>query len=93
MVKINWTKEAEDRLTEIYNYISKDNPDAASKVVNEIYKKVQVLKNFPEIGYKYEHTSGFHIRILLYGHYTIAYWYRVTIEFLVKEGHVFYVLS
>ncbi|MFX4243407.1 type II toxin-antitoxin system RelE/ParE family toxin, partial [Aliarcobacter butzleri] len=45
----------------------------AKKVVTEIYQKVQILKSFPKIGYEYENSENKEIRILLYGHYRIAY--------------------
>ena len=52
MAKINWTFEAELWLKDIHDFIAKDNPNAATRVVSGIYKKAQVLKKFPEIGYK-----------------------------------------
>lgn len=73
MAELIWTSEANRWLKDIYDYIAEENPDAASNVVNGIYKKSQILKTFPEIGYKYEHESKRKIRILLYGHYRIAY--------------------
>jgi len=73
MAKLTWTSEAERWLRDIYNYIAKDNPAAAEKVVNEIYDKAQMLLEQPEIGYRYEHESEDEIRILLYGHYRITY--------------------
>ncbi|MBU2492179.1 MAG: type II toxin-antitoxin system RelE/ParE family toxin [Bacteroidetes bacterium] len=73
MVEINWTAEAEQRLKEIYEYIAIDNPNAAKEVINGIYKKVQTLHVHPEIGYKYQMQNQNNIRILLYGHYRIAY--------------------
>lgn len=73
MAEINWTTEAEKWLRDINEYIAKDNPTAAVKVVSEIYKKVQVLQKFPEIGYKYRTEPEGEIRILLYGHYRVAY--------------------
>lgn len=73
MAELIWTSEANRWLKDIYDYISEENPEAASKVVNEIYKRSQVLKEFPKIGYEYEHESMREIRILLYGHYRIAY--------------------
>ena len=76
MAKIRWTHEAERWLREIYEYISKDSVDAAHKVVSGICKKTQTLKDFPEIGYKYRTESEGEIRILLYGHYRIAYLIR-----------------
>jgi plasmid stabilization system protein ParE len=53
MVEIRWTIEAVTWVNDIYEYISKDNPTAAEKVINGIFEKVQCLKNFPDIGYKY----------------------------------------
>ena len=38
-----------------------------------IYGKAQILKDFPEIGYKYRSEPDGEIRILLYGHYRITY--------------------
>lgn len=46
--------EAEKWLRDIHNYIAQDNPTAAQKIVSAIYEKAQLLKNFPEIGYKYK---------------------------------------
>lgn len=73
MAEINWTAEAECWLKDIYDYIAKDNPSAATKVVEEIYEKAQILCQFPEIGYMYRKEKEGYIRILLYGHYRIAY--------------------
>ena len=38
-----------------------------------IYEKAQLLRHFPEISYKYRTEPEGEIRILLYGHYRIAY--------------------
>ncbi len=73
MVEINWTNEAELWLKDIYDYIAQDNPKIAKKVVSDIYNKVQILKSFSQIGYIYENEDNKEIRILLYGHYRIAY--------------------
>jgi plasmid stabilization system protein ParE len=50
-----------------------DKNTIAKKVVTEIYQKVQILQSFPKIGYEYENSQDKEIRILLYGHYRIAY--------------------
>lgn len=73
MVELNWTLESERWLQEIFNYISIDNQQAASKVIESIYETAQILKKFPESGYIYKRNQSHHIRILLYGHYRIAY--------------------
>ncbi len=76
MAKIRWTAEAEKWLEEIHAYIAQDNKNAAQQVITGIYKKAQILKDFPEIGYKYRTETEGEIRILLYGHYRITYLIR-----------------
>jgi toxin ParE1/3/4 len=73
MAEITWTIEAEQWLRDIYEYISRDSPSAAARVVQGIYDKAQLLRDFPEMGYKYRAEPDGDIRILLYGHYRIAY--------------------
>lgn len=73
MGEVNWTAEAEKWLKDIHDYIAQDDPDAATRVVSGIYQKAQLLHDFPEIGYKYRSEPEGDIRILLYGHYRIAY--------------------
>ena len=40
MAQLRWTREAEQWLHDIYDYIALDNPDTAARVVHEIYDKV-----------------------------------------------------
>ena len=73
MGKISWTREAERWLREIYEFIAPDNPEAAARTVLGIVAKTQALSRFPEQGYRYQERPDKHIRILLFGHYRIAY--------------------
>ena len=73
MVNINWTDEASYWLKDIHDYIAQDNQKIAKKVVNEIFSKTQILSSFPKIGYLYKDDANNEIRVLLYGHYRIAY--------------------
>lgn len=73
MVEINWTNEAEIWLKDIHDYIALDKKSIAKRVVTEIFNKVQILQSFPKIGYEYQNAENKEIRILLYGHYRIAY--------------------
>ena len=72
MAQIAWTDEAQCWLEDIFEYISADNPQAAAETVQGIYDRAQVLSDFPEIGYGYSAATR-EVRILLYGHYRIAY--------------------
>ena len=73
MAEIIWTAEAQTWLRDIYDYIAVDNREAAARTVLGIFSKVQLLKSHPQIGQRYEFVSPREIRILLYGHYRIAY--------------------
>ncbi len=73
MGEINWTEEAERWLRDIHDYIAEDSPESAVRVVEAIYEKTQLLGRFAEIGYRYHRIADRHVRILLYGHYRIAY--------------------
>ena len=72
MAEINWTNEAQQWLEDIFEYIAQENPDAALQVVSGIFERAQVLLEFPASGYRYM-DSNRDVRILLYGHYRIAY--------------------
>ena len=72
MAEIAWTAEAQRWLEDIFEYIATDDPSAAARTVQGIHERAQVLATFPEIGQRYLASSR-NVRILLYGHYRIAY--------------------
>ncbi len=80
MAEITWTAEAQRWLEDIFQYIAADNPHAAAQTVKGIYERVQALATFPEMGHRYWASSRY-VRILLYGHYRIAY-------VIKDDGHI-----
>ena len=50
MAEIRWTQPALERLNEIADYIARDNPDAANRLVARLFKAVDLLEQFPEFG-------------------------------------------
>jgi plasmid stabilization system protein ParE len=44
LAKISWTAEAVNWLKDIYDYIAQDNPEAATRTIEAIYDKTQILK-------------------------------------------------
>ena len=72
MAQIAWTNEALRWLEDIFEYIAADNPDAANRTVEGVFERAQSLAQYPELGHRYLHSSR-NVRILLYGHYRIAY--------------------
>jgi ParE toxin of type II toxin-antitoxin system, parDE len=54
MAEIAWTNEAKSWLQQIYDYIARDNEEAAWQVILGIYERVQILRDFPESGHRYQ---------------------------------------
>ncbi len=73
MAELKWTREALTWLRRIHAYIAEDNPQAAASVIEGIHEKAQLLKAHPKLGYLYRNVPEGEIRVLLYGHYRIAY--------------------
>lgn len=73
MAELRWTLEALDWLEDIHRYIAQDNPQAASNVIDGILQKADVLKAFPDIGTRLRIVPEGEVRMILYGHYRIAY--------------------
>jgi toxin ParE1/3/4 len=49
-MRIRWTGKAADDLAQIVGYIRKDNPAAARRVAQAIYKSIAELRAFPKRG-------------------------------------------
>ena len=72
-MKIIWSPLALDRASEITKYISIDNPTAAQKWVDNIFKQVDLLTDSPEIGRIVPEIDRKEIRELIFGNYRIIY--------------------
>lgn len=63
-------------MEEIHRYIAADNPPAAIKVIDGIVAKAELLTEFPDIGTRLRVVLEGEVRMVLYGHYRIAYLHR-----------------
>ena len=89
-MKILWTREALQQLTEIEDFIAKDNAERAAKFVDEIVAHAEsVLPGEPRIGRTVPEISNPDIRELIFRKYRIVY--RINknnLEILTAfEGH------
>lgn len=73
MGQIRWSHEAFDWLKNVHDYIAQDKPGVAEKIVKGILQKINLLREFPEMGYQLTLSSQKHVRVILYGHYRIVY--------------------
>ena len=72
-MKIIWSPLAIDRVSEIAAYIAQENPTAAEKWVDTVFRKVGDLQNFPESGRVAPETENKAVRELIYGNYRLIY--------------------
>lgn len=72
-MKIVWSPLAIDRVSEIAAYIAQENPAAAEKWVDTVFRKVEDLQDFPESGRVVAETENKSIRELIYGNYRLIY--------------------
>ncbi len=72
-MKIIWSPLAIDRTSEIAEYISMDNPTAASQWVDNIFEKVLILKSSPKMGRTVPEINRKEVREVIFGNYRIIY--------------------
>jgi plasmid stabilization system protein ParE len=72
-MRIIWSPLAVDRVSEIAEYIARDNPTAAEDWTDTVFGKVEHLKSFPESGRIVPEINNPRIRALIYSNYRIIY--------------------
>jgi plasmid stabilization system protein ParE len=78
VAQVTWTLEAQTWLRDIHDFIAADNPLAAEKVVLGLHASGRSLQLHPRLGRRYVHIIDREVRVLVRGHYRIAY--------LIKAG-------
>jgi len=73
MVKINWTDQAVEDLTNIAEFIRKDSEKYARITVKNIRDRASQLKRFPTSGKIVPEIEKTEIRELIFGNYRIIY--------------------
>jgi toxin ParE1/3/4 len=73
MVEIRWLKEAKTDLNEIFDYISLDSKKYASRQVEKIIAKTQIIKKLIRSGKVVEEINNPDIREQIEGNYRIIY--------------------
>ena len=68
-----WTREAEDSLRDIFEFIAQDRPHTAARTLESILNKVSSLSASPSLGQRYPYLGREDVYLLTYGHFRIAY--------------------
>ena len=87
MVKIEWSKIANDNLLQIYNYIYQDSIYYAAKTVNKIIQITDNLDFSQYIGRKVFEYGDDNIRELIYKSYRIIYEINLDRVFIHRIWH------
>lgn len=88
MGQVRWSEEAVTWLQDIRDFIALDSPESAARVIAGIVERAEYLERYPEMGYVFRKFPPYDIRVLLYGHYRIAY--RVLVEEHVEILGIFH---
>jgi len=65
--------EAYDDIDAIRAYIAEDSPDAADRVVDEIFDRLRQLAQFPDQGFRRPRFTSLPLRFIVVRDYLIAY--------------------
>jgi toxin ParE1/3/4 len=71
--KVEWTGRALQDLGEIYEYIARDNPSAAERVLDRINGVTSRLKEFPDSGRVVPMPHARQVREVVAGKYRVPY--------------------
>jgi toxin ParE1/3/4 len=87
MVEITWTPFALDDLQSIYDYIAQDSPTYASRYIDKLVDRVDILIEHAEAGRIVPEFENESIRELIEGSYRIIYHIRSTTEIGIVRIH------
>ena len=88
-MKVVWTEQAWERLTEIEAFVARDHPEAAVRLVDKLIAPGDALGRYPDRGRRLPEIPSSGLRELVVDSHRIVYCRRRnTIEVLtVFEGH------
>jgi toxin ParE1/3/4 len=87
-VKVAWSYVALGNLIEANKYISNENPEAARKVINDIYETGNKIKEFPEKGRIVPEIRRNNIREVFCFEYRIIYRIESKRIFILTVRHM-----
>jgi plasmid stabilization system protein ParE len=87
-MKVAWSYVALGNLIEANKYISSENPEAARKVINDIYETGNKIKEFPEKGRIVPEIRRNNIREVFCSEYRIIYRIESRRIFILTVRHM-----
>lgn len=71
--RLLWSESSLDRVTEFLDFIAKDNPAAAQRVIQDLFDRVAALAEQPRMGRRLAQTPDFDLRRFVAGQYVVVY--------------------
>lgn len=72
-MNVVWSPLALQKLGDVADFISLDNPSAAEKWVNAVFDQAELLGSMPEMGRFVPEMPHTHYREIIFGHYRLIY--------------------
>lgn len=72
-MKIEWTLFALDRVDVLTEFIARKSPEAAIRAINELFDRVAILEEQPDVGHVVEALGEPSIRQMYFGVYRVIY--------------------
>ncbi|KAB7732012.1 type II toxin-antitoxin system RelE/ParE family toxin [Rudanella paleaurantiibacter] len=73
MVAIDWSNQVFEDIDTIAEYLAQYSKPLANAFVEKVFEKVELLKNFPEMGRMVPEIGSTKVRELLFKQYRIVY--------------------
>jgi len=87
-MKLIYSKQAVADLDRLRAFIAEHDPDAASRVTQALITRVDMLREFPQIGVELErNTAPAEIRDMVFGKYVVRYSIHETAVFILRVWH------
>lgn len=73
MVAIDWSNQVFEDIDNIAEYLAQHSKPLANAFVEKVFEKVELLRNFPEMGRMVPEIGSTKVRELLFKQYRIVY--------------------
>ena len=87
-MELRWTSKAFSDLSQLYDFLSVVNRQAAARTVQSLSKAPDTLLSNPRIGERIEEFSPRDVRRLLVGHYEMRYEIQQSTLYVLRLWHV-----
>lgn len=86
-MKIRWTSKASSDLVRLYDHLHPVAPDAAARVVRQLSRAPDRLRDYPRIGEKLDAYAPREVRRIIVGDYELRYEIAGAEVFILRLWH------